>query len=102
MKPIPYEPGRVVVSTQGRDKGKAYMIVEIMDEAFVNVCDGDARKLDKPKKKRIKHLRARPYVLTELMNQLAAGRSVQNGELKKQLKSVLNNQHKEECALVQE
>ena len=49
--------GRVVYSKLGRDKGKYYVIYEVLENGYVTIVDGDIRKLDNPKKKNIKHLK---------------------------------------------
>lgn len=48
--------GQVVRSLKGRDKGKIQMVIDILDESHVLVVDGKRRKMEKPKKKKIKHL----------------------------------------------
>lgn len=54
-------PGRVVFSKKGRDKGRYFVVLYLVDADFVMICDGDTRKLDHLKKKRRKHLTACPY-----------------------------------------
>lgn len=49
--------GRVVISSAGHDSGRR-MLVTGADGGFVFVADGKERKLDSPKKKNIKHVRA--------------------------------------------
>lgn len=48
--------GRIVRSAAGRDKGK-FLVVIAADDEFVTVADGKERKLLKPKRKRIKHVK---------------------------------------------
>ena len=48
--------GMIVRSAAGRDKGKFMVIVSIEGD-FAYIADGRERKLDKPKKKRLKHVR---------------------------------------------
>lgn len=48
--------GQVVRSKKGRDEGKVYIIMEIIDDDFLLLVDGKLRKLDRPKKKKVKHL----------------------------------------------
>ena len=60
MEPIPFEIGRVVTSTQGRDRRRTFVVTALPEEGYVLMSDGDTRKLDHPKKKKTKHLRARP------------------------------------------
>jgi len=49
--------GQLVVSCQGRDAGRFYLVIEILDDGFVKVSDGSKRPLSKPKIKNIRHLR---------------------------------------------
>ena len=49
--------GRVVISSAGHDKGR-FMLVVGADGDRILVADGKERKLEKPKKKNIRHVRA--------------------------------------------
>ena len=49
--------GRVVISSAGHDKGR-FMLVVGADGDRILVADGKERKLDHPKKKNIRHIRA--------------------------------------------
>ena len=51
------ETGDIVTSKKGRDKGRNFIITEIVNEKFVLTADGDLRKLNKPKLKNIKHVK---------------------------------------------
>lgn len=53
------EEGGVVQSLQGRDKGRYYVIVEVLGDK-VAVADGVKRKRENPKIKNVKHLRLLP------------------------------------------
>ena len=44
--------GRVAYSKSGRDKG-AFIIIDILDEDFVLISDGDLRPVEKPKRKEL-------------------------------------------------
>lgn len=48
--------GQVVKSKSGRDKGRIFIVNEILDEIYVTIVDGELRKISNPKKKKIKHL----------------------------------------------
>lgn len=48
--------GQLCYSKQGRDKGKVFIVYEIVDEDYILLVDGKDRTIDKPKKKNIKHL----------------------------------------------
>lgn len=48
--------GTIVRSAAGRDKGN-FLVITAVEGDFVFVADGKERKLGKPKKKRLKHLK---------------------------------------------
>ena len=82
-EPFTFEPGRVVESIQGRDKGHFFLVLEA-DEGIVMIADGLRHKLENPKKKKTKHLRAKP-VLLNLKALRPEGRALQNSDLKRAL-----------------
>lgn len=56
MTRIPITVGRVVRSTAGRDKGRLFLAIGVFDEEHLLIADGDLRKVEKPKKKKLRHL----------------------------------------------
>ena len=60
MERLPMETGRAVQSLQGRDAGRCFVILQVVDDQFVLMSDGLTRKLDHPKKKKVKHLHPKP------------------------------------------
>ena len=54
--------GSVVISRAGHDCGRAMLVVR-NDGEFLFVADGKERKLEKPKKKNKKHVRATSRVI---------------------------------------
>lgn len=54
--------GSIVTSLMGHDFGRKYLVVKELNENFVLVCDGKYRKLDNPKQKRKKHLKAESLI----------------------------------------
>ena len=63
MGRLPFEVGRVVKSRQGRDAGRFFIILQVVDEQFVMMADGLTRKIAHPKKKKVKHLYPKPIVV---------------------------------------
>ncbi|MDE6850311.1 MAG: RNA-binding protein [Clostridia bacterium] len=59
------ETGGAVQSVQGRDKGRYYVIAEVLCGGVVLVVDGKTRTLDNPKKKNVKHLRLLPHNVSD-------------------------------------
>ena len=49
------EKGMLAKSKAGHDKGKIYIIYEL-DETYVYLVDGIIRKIEKPKRKKRKHV----------------------------------------------
>ena len=49
--------GRFAKSLSGRDKGRVFIIVDTPEENFVMLSDGELRKLEKPKRKKLKHIK---------------------------------------------
>lgn len=114
MKAKPTEPGRVVISTQGHDAGRWYAVMSVLDDRFVTLCDGETRKLAKPKKKQVKHIRALPLTI-QVDGKGAAGGPIADSDIRAALKAqkddyliqtgyapIQAHNMKEERALVQE
>ena len=74
----------VVLSTTGRDKDKLFYVIGIEGE-YLLLANGKDRTLDKPKRKKQKHvqkvLRSETRVAVKLVN----GDKVLNSELRKEL-----------------
>ena len=62
--------GQLVKSRAGRDKGIYFIVLKIIDEKHVLIVDGDARKLDNPKQKKIKHMIIYNTVIPEFKEKL--------------------------------
>jgi ribosomal protein L14E/L6E/L27E len=84
----PAEIGRVVFSRAGRDKGKYFIIVDIIDEQYVNISDGDLRRLGNPKKKKIRHLDIKPEVLEGIKEKIVQNKKVFDAELRSALRAL--------------
>ena len=85
----PIEPGRVVFSKKGRDKTRYFVVLYTVDADFVMICDGETRKLDHLKKKRIKHLAGCPYEFPELIEMYQQG-SLKDADIRKMLYPIKN------------
>lgn len=77
--------GQVVKSRAGRDKGKIFLVYSVIDDQNVWIIDGDLRKLDNPKKKKIKHLIIYNTVLPELEYKLNNKVKINNAYIRKLL-----------------
>lgn len=50
--------GDLVIALQGRDSGNIFVVYHIYNENYVAIVNGKNRKLNKPKKKNIKHIKS--------------------------------------------
>ena len=50
--------GSVVIAKAGRDKGKPFVVTEVIDSRYALIADGKRRPLERPKKKNLIHLQA--------------------------------------------
>ena len=84
MDRLTIEPGRVVLSTQGRDEGRYFIVLQVIDENFVLMADGLTRKIDHPTKKKVKHLRAKP-IMVNVDGATLPNRHLQDSDLRRAL-----------------
>lgn len=80
--------GQLVYSKAGRDMGRKFVIVGFEGENYVYISDGDLRKVEKPKKKKIKHLDITETVIEHLSEKLKNKAKVTNAEIRKALADV--------------
>lgn len=85
MKPIPFEPGRIVLSKQGRDEGRLFVVMKVVDDQYVEMANGSSRKADHPKRKKIKHLHPKPQLAEEIAKVLLQGQLPMDSDLRKAL-----------------
>ena len=77
----------VVVSIAGRDAGNYYYVTAV-EEDYVLLCDGRGRTLDKPKRKKRKHIEKVLRSETRVACKILSGDKVLNGELRRDLASL--------------
>jgi ribosomal protein L14E/L6E/L27E len=83
--PLDYTIGQVVYSKAGRDAGKKFIIVNIPDESYVYISDGDLRRIEKPKRKKAKHLLITGEIIKPLNEKLLNEMKVTNSEVRRAL-----------------
>ena len=77
--------GRVCTSRAGHDKGRAFLIVGIYDDNHVLVCDGETRKLSRPKKKKLTHLHIEPQEAAEIAKMFEESKEILDADVRKAL-----------------
>ena len=96
-KKINVEVGRLCKSLKGHDAGSIYMIYKTEGE-FVWLVDGDYKKIDKPKKKRTKHISLIDQVLKNIAAKITEQKVVYSEEIYsaiKKFKEETGNQRRE-------
>jgi large subunit ribosomal protein L14e len=88
VAPVDELVGRLVLSKAGRDRGKPFVILKVINDRFVILADGDLRKVDNAKLKNIKHLQVTNSRLDEVRETLARGEVPENHRLRKLLRSL--------------
>jgi len=74
----------VVISLNGRDNGKCF-IVTGKDDNYSFLVDGKGRKLEKPKRKKNKHIKPEGICDARLAEKLIGGEKVTNSEIRRAL-----------------
>ena len=82
--------GQIVFSKHGRDMGRPFIIFSIVDE-YVYLVDGTLRKLEKPKKKKNKHVQVTSYVDADMKHKLENNLYLLDADIRKALKVFMDN-----------
>lgn len=80
--------GRVVKAKAGRDSEGFFIILDIIDDNYVLIVDGKSRKIEDPKKKKIKHLQFTNMWASDITKLLQQNEEVTNAKIRKYFKSV--------------
>jgi ribosomal protein L14E/L6E/L27E len=88
----------IVVSVNGRDKGKSFFVV-YREDLYAMLCDGKSRRVEKPKRKKIKHIRFMASCDCRTSLKLRSGIKVTNSEIRRALAEyqLKNRGEKEVC-----
>ena len=86
------EIGRVAQSIAGRDAGRCFVIIDVMEDGYVMVADGSLRKMDRPKKKKLKHLILKPVVIPIVKERLSSKDRLFDYEVRSHLESLGYNE----------
>ena len=84
-----YEISDVVEATAGREAGKWFFVIDT-EEQFLLLANGKDRPLEKPKRKKCKHVRKVLRPDTRVAQKLREGDKVLNSELRRDLAYLSN------------
>ncbi len=79
--------GTVVISKAGRDKGNFFIVLKTEDN-YAYIADGHLRRVDRPKKKKLRHLQLTNYVSERI---LSSEQEITNSEVRKALAEYSEN-----------
>ena len=74
----------IVVSQAGRDKDQFFYVVQVED-GYAFLANGKQRKIEDPKRKKLKHLRFAARIDSRVATKLREGDKVLNSELRRDL-----------------
>lgn len=88
--------GSIVLSTQGRDKGNYFLVVET-SKGYVSLVDGGMRKLNAPKRKNVKHVSDSGAVAEVIAKKLLSQQKVFDSEVKSALRQFNQQAGESQC-----
>lgn len=89
--------GQVVQSRAGRDKDRFFIVIDLIDESYALVVDGGLRKINRPKRKKLKHLTCKPVVNQDIMKKLDQNEPVYDQDICHALKGFRIMEEEETC-----
>jgi len=81
----------IVISANGRDAGKRFVVIKI-DDDYALIADGKGRRLESPKRKKVKHLKIETQADDILAEKLQSGEKITNNEIRRFLAGHAANQ----------
>ena len=80
-----FEVGMLAKSLAGHDFGKLYVIIKV-DSEYVYLVDGIIRTVDKPKRKKKKHVQVIREIQQTVVDKIQNNQVIQNEEIKRIIK----------------
>lgn len=80
--------GNLVISKAGRDKNKYFVVMKILGN-YVFLSDGRERKIDKPKKKKIKHIQPTKMFSEYIYESIKENKELTNKEIQKEINNCI-------------
>lgn len=74
--------GELVRSRAGRDSDRWFVVVQLHDDRYVGLADGETRRVCRPKKKNVRHLERSGIIVEQVARDIADGLVVTDSALK--------------------
>lgn len=88
---VEYKKGYFARSLSGHDKGKLYLIIEGTEETgtedYVYLTDGRLKGVEKPKKKKVKHIQVIHTCNEKIASLIENGQPIRNEDIKYAIKT---------------
>lgn len=81
--------GKVVISKLGRDTGNYYIVIKQIDDNYVLLADGRLKTVEKPKKKRLKHLKMTDVLAADIKKYIMSNKQNLDIMIKKFLEGIV-------------
>jgi len=95
LNPKSYNLADIVVSLNGRDAGKRFVVIGT-DKIYSLIADGKGRRYEKPKRKKNKHLKYESVADSYITEKLEKGEKITNNEIRRFLASYAEIVRKED------
>lgn len=82
---ISYELGQIVRSKAGRDMDELFIVIDLSD-GYLNLVDGQSRRLESPKKKKKKHVQITHMIAEDIASKISHGGRITNADIRNSLK----------------
>jgi ribosomal protein L14E/L6E/L27E len=77
--------GQVVRALAGRDKGRLFVVVDVLEDGTVRIADGAKRKIEAPKRKKSKHLQQYDLIIESISEKFIQGKGPDNSLIRREL-----------------
>ena len=83
--------GQLVISKAGRDKEEHFLVVEVTGE-YVYLVNGKSRRIDQPKKKKVKHIQPTHWLSRNVAEEIQSYGKLSNADIKKEIIALLEKE----------
>ena len=97
-KPMNIAKSNIVKSTAGRDEGDLFFVLDIQGE-FLLLADGKSRRVEKPKKKKCKHVSFVGESHSVVAEKIRSSEKITNSELRKALAACIGSGNQDQEGL---
>ncbi len=80
-----FDLGQIVFAKKGRDKGDAFIVVNISGE-YIYLVNGINRTLDKPKKKKYKHVQPTNFISSTIKKMIKNDEYMKDSDIRNIIK----------------